>query len=466
MQQYTEKKGLYTRLELTLLSSSLGFPGDMLADKFQAQHPATEGTQEGKPVSEKMIVKLLSSGALFKRLEKVFNKYPAKYNVRLIRKAMQHIRHRSLSFADVFDARVAFELYAYEDGSGIPAELSHLQQALKMVERIMSPSKLQMEIQRYSEVADVPSRLQMYEFFDIVALCGRTETEEKRRLSETSLQGSYTAKREGTFDLALPDFDEMLMTTDQKVTAYLEAKYRQSLYRKPDPTPAPLVTDRIIRTSSRRSLTSLASDQSRAITPCIEHSQSQLHRVRSGFYVFSEPQFCALHGILEPPASKEKVLPTKHRVHDPLNRVNDTRNGTHHKPVRVRLQRLPQRKMEAKHPAGSAARTKSVSENLKSTINDICADSVLRARDALDSSLAVVPPHLQVYQSPPGSESSSGSKQKPTVVSKVVSGAQSVQRADRPILKHVVSDREWEEHQGLIDELQWMTMRMGAHENN
>lgn len=435
----------------------------MLADEFQVQSPETEGVQEGKPVSEKMIVKLLSSGALFKRLEKVFNKYPAKYNVKLIRKTMQHIRHRSLSFADIFDARVAFELYAYEDGSGIPAELSHLQQALKMVERIMSPSKLQMEIQRYSEVADVPSRLQMYEFFDIVALCGKTEIEKKRRESEISLQETNTAKREGTFDLNLPDFDEVLMTTDQRVTAYLEAKYRQSLYRKPIPTPAPLVTDRIIRTNSRRSLTSLANDQSRAITPCIEHSQSQLHRVRSGFYVLSEPQFCALHSTLEP---TEKVLPKKHGVLDPLSMDSDTRNGAHHKPVRVRLQGLPQRKMPAKHPAGAVAKSRSVSEKLKSTINDICADSVLRARDALDSSLAVVSPHLQVYQSP--LETESDSKQESTVVSRAraVSRAQSVQRTDRPILQRVVSGRELEEHQGLIDELQWTTMRKGVHEKS
>lgn len=435
----------------------------MLADEFQVQSPETEGVQGGKPVSEKMIVKLLSSGALFKRLEKVFNKYPAKYNVKLIRKTMQHIRHRSLSFADIFDARVAFELYAYEDGRGIPAELSHLQQALKMVERIMSPSKLQMEIQRYSEVADVPSRLQMYEFFDIVALCGKTEIEEKRRESEMSLQETNRAKREGTFDLNLPDFDEVLMTTDQRVTAYLEAKYRQSLYRKPIPTPAPLVTDRIIRTNSRRSLTSLANDQSRAITPCIERSQSQLHRVRSGFYVLSEPQFCALHNTLEP---TEKVLPKKHGVLDPLSMDSDTRNGAHHKPVRVRLQGLPQRKMPTKHPAGAVAKSRSVSEKLKSTINDICADSVLRARDALDSSLAVVSPHLQVYQSP--LETESDSKQESTVVSRarLVSRAQSVQRTDRPILQRVVSGRELEEHQGLIDELQWTTMRKGVHEKS
>ena len=435
----------------------------MLADEFQVQSPETGGAQEGKPVSEKMIVKLLSSGALFKRLEKVFNKYPAKYNVKLIRKTMQHIRHRSLSFADIFDARVAFELYAYEDGSGIPAELSHLQQALKMVERIMSPSKLQMEIQRYSEVADVPSRLQMYEFFDIVALCGKTEIEEKRRESEMSLQETNTAKREGTFDVNLPDFDEVLMTTDQRVTAYLEAKYRQSLYRKPIPTPAPLVTDRIIRTNSRRSLTSLANDQSRAITPCIEHSQSQLHRVRSGFYVLSEPQFCALHSTLEP---TEKVLPKKHGVLDPLSMDSDTRNGAHHKPVRVRLQGLPQRKMPAIHPAGAVAKSRSVSEKLKSTINDICADSVLRARNALDSSLAVVSPHLQVYQSP--LETESDFKQESTVVSRarVVFRAQSVQRTDRPILKCVVSGRELEEHQGLIDELQWTTMRKRVHEKS
>ena len=483
MQHYTTRKGLYTRDELCQLSLSLGFPGNMLLDGLQSQTPDTDGAFDGaidgKGVREKTIATLSESGTISKKLDKVFNRYSTKYNVKTIKKAMHHIRHRSLTFTDLADARIAFELYSFEDARGIPTELTYVQQALKMLERTMSPSKLQMEIQKYNEVADVPSRLQMYEFFDIVALSIETKEVREQEDSEARSLKSTAEIGEDTHNLALPDFERILMTTDQRVFAYLEAKYRQTLYQRPEPIPAPLDTEKIVRTSSRLSQVSFSSEQSRAISPCIERSQSQLNRVRYGQRVLSESQFNDLNSKLDfTSPNKKNHSPTKYEIRyhhvsdsseipsadgkgiqDPLSVTSSTTYRVKHKPVQVRLQQLPQRKIQAK-PLTSKAPTNTsntITENLKSTINNICSGSVLRARTALGSSLAVLPPHLQVYQLP------SYNLERHSELARAP--PQSRQRLFRPILKPIVSCRELEEHQGLIDELQWTNMQSRNQES-
>ena len=482
MQQYTEKKGYYNKRELCLLTTSLGFPANLLVDNLRAHFSEGDGRST---VGEKTIAKLLSSGALFKRLEKVFNKYPAAYNVTLIRKAMQHIRHRSLNFADLSESRVAFEVYAYEDGSGIPAELSHVRQALKMLERVMSPSKLKMEIQRSNEVSDVPSRLQMYEFLDIVSLCSRTEVEDEKRLSEVSLaaESEEVVPRESTHELSLPDFSQILMTTDQKVSAHLESKYRDSLHRKQDPPPSsPLDRDHIVHTDSRKSLVSLAAEQSRAVTPCLERSQSQVLRTRNGFYALSNEQyFRSVQNSRQPSPTRLKPSSRRQgafRADDPLKTGSERRYVQ--RPVRVRLQHTPQRKALLQSPTREATASKMESERLKTAINDICADSVLRARDTLHSSMSAVSPPHPTHQLP--TDMSAVSPPHPThqlptdtarasspicfkLTSEAASRIHTSRSHVRSRLEPIVAESEQETQQDLIDDLQWETLRSRLHYN-
>lgn len=474
MQQYTVKRGYYRKRELSLLATSLGFPGTLLVNRFHTHYVEGEDgadNKDGKAVSEKMIARLLSSGVLFKRLEKVFNKYPAWYNVKLIRKAMQHIRHRTLGFSDVSECRMAFELYAYDDGSGIPAELSHVLQALKMLERIMSPSQLQMEIQRFSEVSDVPSRLQLYEFMDIVAICGKTDAEEERRL-ETASESQVAS--ESSHELSVPDFGQILMTTDQKVSAYLESNYQQSLHGRRESPAVPLDTDRIVHTELRKSLVSLAAEQSRAVTPCLEHSQSQLHRSRGGFYTLSEEHFKSVHTSRQPSpirSKSSKALSKRHCIfsaEDPLKKGTENSNSVIKNPVRVRLHHLSLRKTPP--IPTDKAKCNPASETLRKTINDICADSVIKARGTLHAMSAISPPNTtqplshQISQSPETMQTSSLSAQRHTSV--VAAGRKPSSRGHvRFHLEPVVTKEDREEQQGLIDDLMWSTCRSKVQYN-
>lgn len=554
MQQFTVKKGYYRKRELGLLATSLGFPGSLLVNRFRIHYTATEDhageEADGgeKTVSEKMIVGLLNSGDLFKRLEKVFNIYPAWYNIKLIRKAMQHIRHHSLSFTDISDCRRAFDIYAYEDGSGIPAEFSHVRQALKVLERIMSPSRLQMEIQRFNDVSDVPSRLQLYEFMDIVAICGKTEVEE-RRLSEISISD------EVSHELSVPDFGQILMTTDQKVSAYLESYYQQSFHRgKESPIPQHVDTlDCTVHTDSRKSLVSLAAEQSRALTPCLECSQSQLHRSRNGYYSLSDDNFKSHTNSRQPSPIKPKEQSTvnplsmqtaKNSQRQPTKpdtniqnsqkpktakssqpnqpktakaaknaqpnqpktakntqpnhpdktsqlvcqKTNETAKNTQkqptkpptniqntqkpksakkakstqpnqpdktnqlvwQKPIRLRLHRLPSKKTAAPNPESQQNRD---SERLRKTINDICADSVLKARETLQSSMFTISPPCQSTHQVSEAMNTEITKEAPKTTSELVSMNRNHQFHVDPI----VTEEERRDQQELIDDLMWST---------
>ena len=54
-----------------------------------------------------------------------------------------------MTFSEISDARIAFEVHVCEDGSGMPAELQTVMQSLKLLERVMSPLKMETKIQKY-----------------------------------------------------------------------------------------------------------------------------------------------------------------------------------------------------------------------------------------------------------------------------------------------------------------------------
>ena len=500
MEEYTVKKGQYRKRELSLLATSLGFPGTLLVSQFESYYTTNNEAENGRVVSEKTITRLLSSGALFKKLEKVFNKYPAWYNVKLIRKAMQHIRHRSLSFRDISQARIAFELYSCEDGSGMAAELLHVQRALKMLERVMSPSQLQLEIQRFNEVSDVPSRLQLYEFMDIVALCGKTEVEDERRLSEINLCDGTTSAASSQ-ELSVADFDQILMTRDQKVTVYLENSYQYKLHGRQKKDTSSKETqstndDQIIHTDSRKSLVSLAAEQSRAVTPCLERSQSQLNRSRCGFYTLSSEHFKSMLYSSQsscrqsPIHTKPHKTLTRHRSKlttvDPLQSQTKEGSMTHHNHVRVNLKHHPMRKPLTLHTPlhdteFDKQRDDGVGIAIGKEINDICADSVIKARETLHSSMSISPLNntlpepsstavVDAHRSASVAAIDRAHRSGPRLVNEtekkskhLCSVAAGGYQGSCFYLEPIVTQKEKNEQQFLIDNLLWSTRRSKKH---
>lgn len=239
--------------------------------------------QSAELISESVIKDLLNNKHFTVRLEKTFNRYPSHYNRKLFMKAMLLLKHRQMSFSEISLARVSFELYCSEHGGGMLASASVVLQALSMLGRVMSPQKLEVEIQKQQTVVDFPSLIYLYEFMDLVLKCALS------RQVEEEMQSSESTEEDD------PDFEKIFMTREERIRSFLDKQYQDSLYKKVDPPPASsededhIILMRASRTHREKS-TAGSQRQLCALVPALEHSQHQLFRARNGFTVFSKEQ--------------------------------------------------------------------------------------------------------------------------------------------------------------------------------
>ena len=298
MAQYPEKTGYYDKKELRRLSTCLGFPGGLLIDGLQSTHFALE---QNKPVSDSVLRKLLESRHLEQKLEKIFNHYPAYYNRKLFLKAMSLLRHKRLNFSEISMARLAFELYRSEDHAGMLASASVVLKALNMLGRVMSPVRLETEIQKQQNTVDFPTRIQMYEFMDLITKCAHSSAVEKEVETLTSVPSPMSTIEctESGDLLPLPNLDWLLLTKEEQVCTHLDEQYRKSLYKKvkaapPSPnTDGALLASRVYREGSAAN----SRRQLRALVPALEQSQHQLFKARNGFTVLSNEQLQAAESL-------------------------------------------------------------------------------------------------------------------------------------------------------------------------
>lgn len=275
--------------ELASLASALGFPSDlfrsaMLSATDDLMQVECTRLQGGKLVSEESLKYLLDSGLLNRRLEKTFNKHDAEYNKTVILKAASLLRRGRLSYGEISLTRVAFELYSAEDASGIPAEIEPVTQALKFIDRIMAPARLEAEIQKQQHYCDLPSRIQLYEFFDLVVRCS-TSKEAYIQMQEQKGSPDHATNSD------TPNISKLLKTSEQQVNDYLDESYKASLFKTVDPCPVPLEEKRAVSVAPRRALRSVSTEHSYALVPHIERSQQLLYQARNGTMVLSSSQY-------------------------------------------------------------------------------------------------------------------------------------------------------------------------------
>lgn len=420
---FTSKKGWYTPQELGHLATALGFPRNLFTAAFKLEIEVLGETA----IKEKTLLDLLNSKALDPKLERTYNRYDAKYNAKLISKSITLLRHRSLTFQELSDARVSFETYACDDGTGMPAELATMQQALKLINRVISPVKLNHEIQKYLDHSEAPYRFQMYEFLDVVPMC-ETFDHAERRFHRIFHETKGLSTSESNTDVNLPDFGRLLTTTEHQVLAYLDDEYKASLYHKAESCPPVKDEGCVIDSGIRRSLVSVSRDEFSSIMPSIHNSTIQLQLARGGNSPFNEEQHCSLSKLPMPSLSKrhtysqQKPLSFKFRVH---SRAKTT---TAHSA------------MIALHTPRTKADTPTVD------FDTLCANSVLKARDTLSSSFALIP-----------------SKAPPKVFTLSQAGpaiyAKKARDTSKPYcMEPLISEQDRVIHQGLINDLEWQAL--------
>ena len=454
---YTVRRGCFEKQELAKLALALGFPSNVLTkelsnlSEFSLQNDCAE-LEHGHSITEENLKLFLESGALNHRLEKVFNKYEAVYNVNLIVKAASLLSRRQLAFNEISTARMAFELYSMEDGSGLPAELVPISQALKLVERVMAPTRLQAEIAKQQQNCDLPSRIQMYEFFDLVVRC--LKWSEAAREMETQVASHELS---ATSNSNPPDISKILMTTDQLVLEFLDERYKAAIFKKVDPTPVPLEKQRIVSTAQRRTLRAASKEQSRVLIPSLEQSQQRLHQARRGRSVMSAKQYSTVE---ENKSRSRTSLGGEYKnlmrntcgrmsqLHWPKCAPNTLEDGSEKDPLSKSAPSILFRKEDEEDVTED--------DKIAATINDICVESVHKAREAISSSIAASSLPPLALQSPAvAMDSGSTAKLSKRSLWRRL-GTQSVPAVR---LTPIISKDEIRKQQDRISELHWERLR-------
>ncbi|EGD81642.1 hypothetical protein PTSG_02358 [Salpingoeca rosetta] len=165
--QYIAKHTFLTWDELSCLARCNGFKGDL----FEKHCPKLARQQNG--LTKTQFDGLFDSGNLDKDLHKTVNFRTSAVNALALRKSMRLVCTKKLSFQEVYDAKVAFDLYDHEaDHEGIfLKDLTSVSRALKLSGRIIAPSQLPVEICRLTRSIELPSRLQLHEFLELLTRC-------------------------------------------------------------------------------------------------------------------------------------------------------------------------------------------------------------------------------------------------------------------------------------------------------
>lgn len=481
---YPAKAGYYDKNELSHLSSCVGFPGYFLAEGLESApspqlQSAYQRLSSNKPVSDRVIQDLLKSKHLHKKLEKVFNKCPADYNRKVFVKAMSLLKHRRLSFSEITDTRISFDLYMSEDGGGMFADTNIVLQALKMLDRAMSPLRLESEIQKQQAVVDFPPRIQLYEFMDLVVKSVRCSEVEKEMASLTSESTSYLS---GSDSNDVLDFHKILMTKNERLLAHLDQQYKDTLYKKVE-DPIPPIADttttpaRTVPTSPRERATADSQRQTLALTPSLQYSQHRLLMARNGRVVFSPEQHQAveLSYTLSSRASTRcgtrygthmQNSPTQQRIASQANsRCTSrtpvlprpaTRDNGHHSSCNTFLTKsksVPLLPSLHGH-ADKRDSPEMVVEDLTETISKVCEKSVYNASSALRRSMASVS-QLNKLREMEYSQDPEPIHRDSRCGAREVVRVERNKRATEPIVTKLDISR----HQGLIYDLEWMELR-------
>lgn len=492
--------GFYDIYELCRLSSCLGFPSTLFLDVFRSTSKNSDSLGAeyskliaGKSIAATYVKQILDDKYLHHRIDKVFNNYSSKYNVKVIKKVLSLLKCNKITYAEISNVRIAFEAYSGEDKAGLSTDVNTVLHVLKMAERVISPLKLQHEIKKQQHYAYVPSQIQHYEFFDLFVLSSKISEVESEMKSTQTLDGSKS-----TIELSSIDFNELLMTTYQRMLAYLDTVYQSSMYKEVQPSPDALPTEHTVSAAPRRDLKLLSRLQYNAFSSPLEQSQLMLHQARVETLAVNDDEHykdgksnclsivstslaepCSMPSLWTPYPSANHT-----QVTPKLKETDRNASKMHSSSVKMQsviansVRQIPKSVCDnVQSPALSSLRQehKSVSPNtsyhiegkqevggkcFKSSDSQLvgigkeCIMVILKAREALASSLCNSPQNVY-YEEPARPSRLSPLRIEPCV------GVE-----HRPCFEPIVSLEECRDHQARIDDLNWTSFQLEKEGNN
>lgn len=218
-QNYPSKSNFLTWEELGLLARSLAFPSSLFHARASPEQRACLGLRLGE------LQLMLEEGTFIQELNKTHNVHDGSYNTKVLSKSLELLCFRHLSFAQLKLARVTFQTYEHSDHAGIQDHL--LLRALKLCGKVAAPLRVQMLLRHMNRL--VADRVMFYELLTLIVSCDDisevvTRPEFKRDSASNQLE-----KDESTGLYRLCNFEDELITEDERIQKRLNDQYQESL---------------------------------------------------------------------------------------------------------------------------------------------------------------------------------------------------------------------------------------------
>ncbi|CAH3174270.1 unnamed protein product [Porites lobata] len=274
--KYPRKRDFYTWEELRCLAKALGFRKDLFIKNVLPEFQK----EKSNGLSVKILSNMLDIKCLHGDIHRTYNIHDALYNSRVIEKALDMLSNRYLSFQELREVRVAFQLYEHEDMLGLVIDEHVLLRTLKICGRAVSPVKLKQHIKHMTR--QVPDRLMLYEFLDLLLLCERDAEVQLQPLQQVN-----GVDKNNLFKLC--DFQAILSTEDQKKIRHLDHLYEQGYTRAGSghhqelPSWRLLHQDYYVDSNPRVELVSRQQQRSLELCDHLDHSNKKVMHARCGY---------------------------------------------------------------------------------------------------------------------------------------------------------------------------------------
>ncbi|XP_046573834.1 uncharacterized protein LOC124281863 [Haliotis rubra] len=209
-----------TKLTLQTNSTKLALQTSSTKPCFQVDLFESNVTDEITVEKDGILIKnvlLMLEYKLLEYLHQTINMHSAEWNMAVMRKVMLLLDHKALSFEELHDVRVAYQLYGAGDMKGMLLDKHTLLRCLKMCGRMIAPLKLMHRIKHMKEHFEETGRIQLAEFLDLILWCDLHSGFRHADMEYTE------GKKNQLFKLV--DFEKLLCHHDDRIAWVLNKKY-------------------------------------------------------------------------------------------------------------------------------------------------------------------------------------------------------------------------------------------------
>ncbi|XP_013410875.1 uncharacterized protein LOC106174045 [Lingula anatina] len=214
--KYPHRRGFFTWEEMGCLARSLGFPDNV----FRSNIPENEAVKDLEGLTIPEFHRMIDYKYFVKALHRTFNMHTADWNQCVVKRAVRLLDYHALSFEELQDVRIAYQVYEAGDMKGILVDEHIVLRALKMCGRVIAPLKMMQRLKHMSQNFDENGRMQLYEFLDLILWCDLYKDVQVERPSKVEATGKT---KYGLYKL--DDFEDLLHHQDEVIATHLNQNY-------------------------------------------------------------------------------------------------------------------------------------------------------------------------------------------------------------------------------------------------